>query len=275
MTYAEMLKSQGATEDDVKLLATPLAERVYAKQQADLTAATAAATKATQQAAAYQKWHDEEATPYVAKLEIERNSARVEAAAANARIKAAQDAGLLEVADDAAARAAAADAAAKAGAMTFDPTKHNLVTGDTFSAALSLEADAIATAQDISYEHSQLFPGKPLNFRELRKEALSTKTPIETLWMNKYGVQAARDARATADKAAEVKRIKEEGVNEYRSTHSVTNPMTGIAATSVNPFTGKVPSASDAPSPWLRSDSEKVNSRVNKVLGAHPEIAVN
>jgi hypothetical protein len=27
--------------------------------------------------------------------------------------------------------------------------------------------------------------------------------------------------------------------------------------------------------PWLRSDSEKVNSRINKVLSAHPDIAGN
>jgi hypothetical protein len=97
-TYAELLKSQGATDDDIKVLATPLAERVYAKQQEAIVAAQAAADKAAKQAESYQKWYNEQALPYVSEVESKLKVSEATLTGERARLKALQEAGLIEVA---------------------------------------------------------------------------------------------------------------------------------------------------------------------------------
>lgn len=268
MTYAEYLKANGATDDDVKLLATPLASKLWDKQQADLTAATAAAAKASEQAAAYQRWHDEQAAPYVAKIEKERDSARIEAAAAAARLKAAQDAGLIELAE----QREPGSSVTPPPTPTFDPKAHNLVTTDILTQVAEKEGDAIAMAQDIAAEHSILFPGQRLNFRELRKQAVTERKSLEQVWMDKYGVAAARTAKETADKAAYEEKVGKAAVDKWRAEHPTTNPLMGVPVVSSTPFTGKVPSATDAPLPWNQSDTERVNSRLARFSAKHPEI---
>jgi hypothetical protein len=137
-------------------------------------------------------------------------------------------------------------------------------------AVAAQEGDAIATAQDIAYEHQRLFandPSKRLNFRDLRKEALSRKMSVESLWMERYGVQAARDAAAAADRAAHEKKIADEAITRYKSEHPETNPLLGPQTVSRTPFTGKVVSAGTAAQqPWNRPDAEKENARVAKVV---------
>jgi hypothetical protein len=127
------------------------------------------------------------------------------------------------------------------------------------------EGDAIAIAQDIAYEHRQLFPDKPLNFRELRREAVSRKMPVESLWMERYSVQAARDTKAAADKATEKAKIETDAVTKYKSENPQTNPMLQQPRISSTPFITP-PSASTEKQPWLKSDAEKDNARLNKVL---------
>ena len=271
MTYEEYLKSLGATDEDLKLLNNAVARKAWETQQAAITAAETKAAKATADKETYQKWYDEQALPAYTKMEKEKNTAVAEAAAAAARVKALQEQGLLEI-DEAAKAAEAARLAAASQPAAFDPAKYNLVTGDILTQVAEREGDAIAIAQDIAFEHRQLFPDKPLNFRELRKEAVAQKKSVESLWMEKFGVAAARESRAAADKAAYEKQIADAAIAKYRSEHSTTHPGMALGVPSSNPFTGKVPSASDAVQPWLRSDTEKVNARVAKIQSAHPEL---
>lgn len=280
-TYVEFLKSQGATDEDIKLLDTPVARKAYERMEAAIADKEAARVKAQQQAEGYQKWYNDEALPYVTGVESKLKVTEATLAGERARIKSLQDAGLLEVAvNDDAARAAAA-AAATAGQPTFDPAKHNLVTTDILTQVAEREGDAIAVAQDIAAEHAYLFSGDPskrLNFRELRKEAIAQKKPVETLWMEKYGVQAARDARSAADKAAYEKKVADDAIAAYKAAHpaSSVNPALGTGVPSANPFTGKAPSSMGTAStdalPWQKSDTQKVNDRLSKVTSAHPEM---
>lgn len=269
-TYAEYLKANGATDDEIKILDVPAAQRAFAKQQSDLAAAQAAAAAAASKVNTYDEWYKVNA-PIADQMRAERDIAKAEAAAEKARLKALQDAGLIEVDANANAAAAAAEAARLAGATTFDPAKHNLVTSDILRQVADKEGEAIATLADLSWEHSQLFPGKPVNWRELRKEAVASNQNVEQLWMTRYNVQAARDARSAADKAAHEKAIADAAVADYKSKNSQTNPMLHNAVPSSNPFTNRPPSAEDN-LPWLKNDSAKVNDRVNRMLQNHPEL---
>lgn len=274
MTYAELLKSQGATDDDIKILATPLAERVYAKQQSDLATAQAAADKATKQAAAYQEWYNTQALPYLSDVESKLKVSEATLTGERARLKALQDAGLIEVAEQSEAEKLAAVEAAKRGAPTFDPTK--FVPREQFNELAVKAADSITLVADLAQEHASL--GLPaVSWRALKAEAAAASQDVETYWKAKFNVDAKRSERDLAVKAAYEKKVGEDAVAKYRQEHpaSGVNPALGFGGPSVNPFTGKVPSASDATQPWARSDSEKVNSRINKVLAAHPDIAGN
>ena len=79
--------------------------------------------------------------------------------------------------------------------------------------------------------------------QQYRKEAVARKVPVESLWMEKYGVQAARDKRSTEDRAAHEKKVGEEAVTKYRSEHPETNPLMAVPTISRTPFTGKIPSS--------------------------------
>lgn len=274
MTYAELLKSQGATDDDIKILATPIAERVYAKQQTDLVAAQAAATKSAAQAESYQKWYNEQALPYVSDVESKLKVSEATLTGERARLKALQDAGLIEVAAQSEAEKAAAEAAAKAGNVTFDATK--FVPREQFNELAIKAADSITLVADLAQEHSALgLP--PVSWRALKTEASAAGQDVETFWKAKFNVDAKRSERDLAAKSAHEKKVGEDAVAKWRQEHpaSAANPSLGFGAPSANPFTGKVPSASDATLPWNRSDTEKVNSRVNNLLAKHPDIAGN
>jgi hypothetical protein len=273
-TYAELLKSQGATDDDIKVLATPLAERVYAKQQEAIVAAQAAADKAAKQAESYQKWYNEQALPYVSEVESKLKVSEATLTGERARLKALQEAGLIEVAaqDDAAKKAA--EEAAKRGEVNFDPTK--FVPREQFNELAIKAADSITLVADLAQEHTALgLP--PVSWRTLKAEAAAANQDVESYWKTKFNVDQKRSERAATEKAAYEKQIADAAVAKWKQEHpaSAVNPALGFGALSSNPFTGKVPSASDAQIPWNRSDSEKVNSRINKVLAAHPDMTGN
>lgn len=266
-SYAEYLKSNGATDDEVKVLVTPASQKAYDAMQAQVTAAAAETLKAQTHYKALDDWHKNVAEPTAAKALAERDAALADAAAERARMKKLQDLGLLAIADqmepeEAAKRAAAATSAATA------PDLSKYVDRDTFLSTVSQEGDAIAIAQDIAFEHQRLFPDKPLNFRELRKQAIANKQSVEQQWMSTYGVAAARESRATADKDAYEKRLREEGASAERAKLSTVNPNLVNPQASSNPFTGKSPSAQAADAqPWHKNESERANARVQKQVG--------
>jgi len=273
MTYEEMLRAQGASDDEVKLLNTPTAQRLFAKQAADLAAANDAATKAKTQAESYQKWYNEQALPYVSEVESKLKVSEATLTGERARLKALQDAGLIEVAaQDDAAKAAAA--AAAGGTSTFDPAK--FVPREQFNELAVKAADSITLVADLAQEHASLgLP--PVSWRTLKQEAAAANQDVETFWKTKFNVEAKRSERAATEKSTYEKKIAEDAVAKWKQEHpsSGVNPALGFGAPSSTPFTGRIPSASDAKQPWQRSDSERVNSRISKVLTGHPELTGN
>lgn len=269
-TYAEFLRAQGATDDDIKILDTPLARKGY---DAQVKAVADAQAKITASETAQRKWYDEQVVPISAKLQKERDTAVMNEAAANARLKAAQDAGLIEIAANQDADAAARAAAAAKG-DTFDPGKYNLVTRDTLLEVAQQEGEAIAIAQDIAAEHSVLFPGQRLSFRDLRKDAVARKVSVEQVWREKYNVDAARTTKTAADTAAYEAKLRKEGDDAATARFAAerANPAMGVAVPSRTPFTGRNPAAATSTDgakirqPWDMSDSEREQSRQAPVV---------
>jgi len=273
-TYAEFLKSSGASDEDIKLLDTPVARKAYERLEAAVVEKENARVAAEKKTAKYQEWYENEALPYTANVEAKLKTAEATLVGERARLKALQEAGLIEVAaNDDAARAAAA-AAAASGAPTFDPAK--FVPREQFNELAVKAADSITLVADLAQEHSALgLP--PVSWRALKSEASAAGQDVETYWKTKFNVDQKRAEKSAAAVAAHEAKIAEQAIAKYKQEHpaSAVNPALGFGSPSSNPFTGKVPSASDAQHPWNRSDSEKVNSRINKVLQAHPDIAGN
>jgi hypothetical protein len=270
-SYAEYLKSQGATEDDVKLLDTPVARKAFERMEAAVVEKETARLAAEKKTAAYQDWYEKQALPYVTETESKLKATEATLTGERARIKALQDAGLLEVASaDETARAAAA-AAAASGTPTFDPTKY--VPVEKFNQLATLAADSITLVADLAQEHAALgLP--PVSWREVKTKAAAAGQTVEAYWEQTFNVPAKRAEKSAAERSAYEKKVGEDAVAKWKLEHpaSSVNPALAMGIPSSTPFTGKVPSASDAVNPWLRSDSEKVNARVNGVLAKHPDL---
>jgi hypothetical protein len=270
-TYAEFLKSQGATDEDIKILDTPVAQRAFAKMEAAAADEKNARLAAEKKTAAYQTWYERDALPYVTETEYKLKATEATLVGERARIKALQDAGLLEIASQDEAAKAAAAAAAAAGQPMFDASKY--VPREQFNELAIRAADSITLVADLAQEHSSLgLP--PVSWRVLKNEAAAVNQDVETYWKTKFNVEAKRSERAATEQAARDKKIADDAIAGWKAAHpqSAVNPALGYGVPSSTPFTGKVPSASDATQPWLRSDSERVNTRITKVLQAHPDL---
>lgn len=271
-TYAEFLKENGATDDEIKILDVPSARKAYDAQVKLAADAASAAAKAKADADAYQKWYEEQGLPYATRMEQERDVARAEAAAEKARLKTLQDAGLIKVAaEDDAAKAAAAAAAANGGKLPadFDPKKY--VPVEQFQELAVRAADSISLMADLQQEHQALgLP--PVSWRALKSEAAAARQDVETFWRTKFNVDAKRAEKAAADRAAYEKKIADDAVAKFRVENPASNPLLGIAVPSRTPFTAKPPSASDAAMPWNKSDTERVNDRIARLQQKHPDL---
>lgn len=267
MTYAEYLKSQGASEEDIKLLDHPLARKAYTESQDKLAAAEAARTAAVTDVQNFQKWHDDIANPAYIKMQNELIAAKGNEARAAAALKAAQEQGLIEVAAN--AGYVTEPPAANGAPAGFDPSK--FVTQERLQEVAAIEGDAIALAQDIAYEHRILFPDKTINFRELRKEAMAARKPVEQFWQEKYGVIAARQARLDADKSAYETRLRKEGADakalELASQYG--NPETRPLAVSRSPLIPRTEGPRTGKQPWDTSvdlSSDRVQRVTQSIL---------
>jgi hypothetical protein len=276
-TYAEFLKSQGATDDDIKALDTPVARKAFEAQQNAIAAAALKAEEADRVVAANRKWKEEVVQPILDKTTAERDIARAEAAAERARLKQLEEDGL--VAKPAAAATTRTDGTFPSG---LDPKK--FVSVDDLPQFAAAQADAIMLAEDIASEHRVLFPDRPLKFRELRQRAVANNVPVERQWMTEFGVEAAREARAKADREAEQKRWMDEGAKakEAELASRYGSPETRPAVPSSNPFAkrGTVALAKPNETPIFdRSENQRSNDRVRRAVGGAsvqtPSQAVN
>jgi hypothetical protein len=262
-SYAEFLAENGASPDDIKLLDTPVARKAHDKMVA---AAAEAKRRSDDIIAKNNEWRDTVEAQNQTYLR-ERDTALATAAAESARLKKLQELGLLQVAEN----LEPGSTQPKPGETpAFDPkTLERYVDRDTFLGAVDQEGNAIALVQDIASEHQLLFgndPSKRLNWRAMRAEAKERKMNVEQLWMEKYNVPSARTALAAKEKSEYEARIAADAITKYKSEHPETNPLMAVPTISRTPFTGRVPSASDASKPWLKSEGEREQARIAKVL---------
>lgn len=260
--YAEYLRENGASEEDIKALDVPAARKAYDALLKSVADAQADAADKAAKVTAYDKWYNEVAEPTASQLKAERDIAKADAAAERARLKDLQEAGLIKL-------EVAKEAAKEPVAVPFDPKAHNLVTSDTLRAVANMEGDAIAIMADIQDEHRELF-GTRINARELRKEALAQNKSLEEVWMTKYNVAAKRTEVAAAAQAARDKKIADDAIAKYRSENE--NPLTRPASASSNPFTTAAAAKKTGTDgstnvlPWQGNREERANDRVNRAL---------
>jgi hypothetical protein len=244
-SFEDYLRSQGASAEDVKALTegsfSATARRAFDKLQADLAAEVDARKAAEVGAAAYEErvntWFETEGP----KAEAYRNeaiTAGAELAKAKAALALAEKKGLIKVAEQLGYKLddAPPTRTDPSTVPSIDPNKY--FTRDEILAIAQKEGEAIATAADIAYEHRVLFPDRPLNFKQLREKAVAAKKSVEQVWMEDFGVTAAREARAKADKDAYEKKLRDEGAaaERERLASEYGNPATRPLATSSNPF---------------------------------------
>lgn len=269
-TYAEYLKSNGATEDEIKVLDTPVARRAFDALQSKVEAESAARIAKEAELTNYDKWYQEKALPEYKAMETEYMKNASEAARYKAMVEAAQKQGLIEVE----ANAAAASAAAAAAAANPPAFNEKEFIDRVIIPLADKEGDAIALASDIAFEHRQLFPDKPLNFRELRRAALAARKPVEQYWMETFGVQAARQSQADAARKAHEDSIRKEErdkvVKELADKYG--NPDARPPVPSTSPFTQRPEGGRDK-QPW--EASEKSNERVQRVTQKLIQTTVN
>lgn len=270
MTYAEMLRANGATDEDVKLLDTPSARRVFDAQQAAITAAN---DKATRLETETRDWFDNVSTPEWNQVNADLIKAKTEAARLQAALRTAEDRGLLNISKDlgldlgnpANPNLTNPNPANPAG---FDPSKY--VTMDQLKETARLEGAAIAQAQDITAEHGFLFPGQRLNFTSLREEAMAAKKQVMQYWLEKYKVPEARAAKEKAAQDAHDKKIAEDAVTAARAEWVKTNgsnPDLRVPAESRSPFVVRKDSSDlRSTQPWARNDNDLSNDRVRRAV---------
>lgn len=217
-TYAEYLKSLGATDDDIKVMDTPIGRRAFEQQQAALVESQRLRDLANRDLSNYKDWYEKEATPaFQANLE---RAIKAEAEAARARtvILSSQDEGMLRVAKDMGYEVTAPPTRtappANPDGNGFDASKY--FTRDEIQGIARREGLAIATMSDIEREHARLFPDKPLNARALYEMSTSSGKPFEQVWMETFNVAAARTAYETAQREAYEKRLRDEGAAKER-----------------------------------------------------------
>ena len=260
--YRAHLRAQGASEEDIKAL-TEGSFATAAVKAFDASVAAAAAETARIRAeadasiATYKanadKWYEEVATPALSAAQQAKIKSDAEAARLRSLVAQSQDEGLKAVAKemgyDVTGGANNPPPNPNPGTPGFDPNKY--FTRDEIVSIAAQEGEAIAVAQDIAFEHRQLFPDKPLNFRELRREALAAKKPVEQFWMERYGVTAARDKAAADAKAADEARIRKEERDKVTAEFAErqANPNLIPGTTSINPIAPRAAAGRDK-QPW-------------------------
>ena len=262
MTYAEYLKANGATEDEIKVLDTAVSRRAFDKSQADAEEARQAAAKLEDTMKNYEtrvnQWYQEND----AKLKQVQNQA-VAAAAEAARHKAAlleaQKQGMIEL--------------AKGAGYDVEPEKPNTpaapderyIQRDQFMQAVDQVGANLAALEDMVMEHRQLFPDTPLRVSDLRREAMASGKQVVQYWEEKYKVPSARESAAAKQRDAEIAKWKAEGAKE-KETELISrlgNPDMRPLVPSKSPFAVRPDDKLRADNqPWNKSETQLQNDRI-------------
>ena len=264
----DVLKSQGYSEEDIKALGPLLTDAKF-RGAVEKTAgmaeeAQAAAQKWEKESQTWAEWHQSTALPTIEKSLKNEQDARSEAASLRERLKTLQDQGLVTLAQQAGEPTVQQPSQPQSGTPAgFDPKAHKLVTEDDVLRFADMEGDAIAAAQDIASQHYELFGTRLPSFRELRKESVAAKKPIDQYWQEKFKVSERRaeiDAKNRAEAEAKVRADERSKV-----ISELANPMTRPPSNSRAPFARRGPGSETAQQPWQNSN-ERSAARVEKAL---------
>ena len=272
--YSEYLKSMGATDEEIKLLDTPLARKAYDKLEDGVVRLSRERDDAQKNMEAYEtranSWYEEN-KGLLTSAKAEAVSARAESGRLREALLAAQKQGLIDITKDLGLKMEELERGNPTPTPTPTPSAfdQDKFINEVILPIAEREGDAIAIAQDIAAEHSVLFPGKPLRFRELRQRAVASKKSVEAQWMEEFGVPAARVAKAQADKDKELQTVRSEERKKVEAEFAAkyaSNPFTRTLEPSSAPFaprTGTDPRAGKQP--WEVGTAEQLHdTRVRK-----------
>src|SRR5580765_486326 len=263
MTYAEYLKANGATEDEIKVLDTAVSRRAFDKSQADAEEARAAAAKLEETMKNYETRVNQWYTENDAKLKQVQNQAvtsAAEAARAKAALLEAQRQGMVDVAKDLGYEA---EPPKQQPAQLDD----RYLSREAFAAAGETFAANLAGLLDAANEHARLFPGTPFNADQLRREAQASGKTLLPYWEEKYKVREAREQAAQKQRDAEIAKWKQEGAKE-KETELISrlgNPELRPLVPSKSPFAVRPDDKLRADNqPWNKSETQLQNDRITR-----------
>jgi hypothetical protein len=260
----ELLKKAGYTDADLEGMKTLLADPKFrGALEGSVGELETQLTAARKEVEGWSTWHQEKAIPTLeTALENERK-AQERAAGAEARLRTLEEQGVLPRSQPPANEPPKPEA-------KFDPKEHNLVTMDQVAQFADAEGDAIALAQDLAAEHYELF-GKPLvGLRDLRKEALAAKQPVDQYVRSKLKFSERRAEIAAKSKADEEAKIRAD--ERAKVIAEQFNPMTRTPAASSNSLFARpaVEGNGKSTQPWdspMDRSSERVSRAVQKLAG--------
>jgi hypothetical protein len=300
-TLLEILKAQGATEADLEqmkpLLGNPkfasaIENEITAKAELERKVAETSgklsefesqrnqfevkATEAEKLVGEYKTWYDTQALPGIAKLQQDAIREAEKRAAAEAKMAKAKELYGFEIPEDTPVvnttvpTTTPVTAAPGTTPRQDLPDMNKYVTADYFNQQADAFGQALASTQDLAFEHMQLFGAdKPVNFTALREKAVAEKRPVKEIWereMNVAGrrqeIQAKREADAQAKRDAEIAAARQEGFEKGMS-QSI-NPTTrepmpsrfGVSFTKRDASAGK---------PW-EAGAAREQDRLQKVV---------
>ena len=271
-TYAEYLRQNGATDEEIKILDVASARKAYDGMVAAAALSAAEAAAARQQMADFKTqtdtWYNDVAMPNYQKMEREAITSKANEARARAAVLASQDEGLKAVAKEMGWETAPVitpSVPASGAPANFDPTKY--VTMDRLNQFTQDAGASLARLQDMVIEYSQLYPNQRLNVSKLRDEALAAKSDVFAFYEKKFNIPAMRAEREKSEKDSYEKKLRDEGAAAARAELASTygNPETRPMAPSTNPFAAR-PSSGRDKQPWEMGDQS--GARVQRATKA-------
>jgi hypothetical protein len=266
--YGEFLKAQGASEEEIKVLDTPVAARAYEKMEEQAAAAASRAEETERNMKSYEErvasWYEENDAK-LKKMQNEVITSKSEAERGRAAILKAQELGLVDVAKDL-GWSVEPPKNAPASPEGFDPNK--FLSRDDFLKVADGLGDNLARLEDMVDEHKQLFPDKRLRVSDLRREALAAgQKDIYAYWEKKYAVAQARENAEKKAREAEIARWKQEGAKEKETelASKFGNPEMRPLVPSHSPFTKRPEDGLRTEQPWNHADGQLSNDRVARV----------
>jgi hypothetical protein len=267
MTYAEYLRSNGASDADIAVLDTPIARKAYEAMEARVTAAAADVERAATDRRNLEDWFETKATPYVSNVERAATLAKANEARALALVRDLGARGVL-TADE--LKALGVEDAPPAPPTTTPPAPDTskFVTLESMRPALDTVGNNLAAMQDLVLEHALLFPDKPLQVRALRQEANAKNMDLYAYWEQKYAVPAARTTREEAQKKAHDDAIRAETRKavETEFASRLANPDARPLVPSTSPLAYRPTGDRAGKQPWEVGNADSLsNERVTRV----------